>query len=111
MGNCKYCGRETTREFCKHCVEEGFRDLYRVTKKSNGWDAPPKKDRVLVKGGWRGQKVIGGGRCATSTLAAALVPAAEGGIIVPTSQKTVTRVNKWRESVKAKKQAKKQNEK
>lgn len=62
--HCKYCG--STRHvkesgFCRSCIRDGFDSVYRITHRSNGWDrVMPKGMKVEV--GWRGQRVIGGGK-------------------------------------------------
>ena len=61
---CKYCG--STRHvkesgFCRSCIRDGFDSVYRITHRSNGWDCVMPEGAKVV-GGWRGQRVAGGGQ-------------------------------------------------
>lgn len=59
---CSYCGRVTNdAQFCYRCKAKKLDDLYRATKRSNGWDKKP-HPRAAVESGWRGRPVVGGGK-------------------------------------------------
>lgn len=61
---CKYCGsKRHVKEsgFCRSCIRDGFDSVYRITHRSNGWDRVLPEGAKVV-GGWRGQRVAGGGQ-------------------------------------------------
>lgn len=63
IGKCKYCGMVDVvnkHGYCRECVAEGLDRLHATTGRTNGWDAKPKKKKVLVKDGWRGRPCAGG---------------------------------------------------
>ncbi len=65
---CLYCGKVTPGTFCASCVRDGWKNVYLVTKRSNGWDRgePTTPARAAMQDdveedGWRGRRVCGGG--------------------------------------------------
>lgn len=64
LPKCKYCGstRHVAKNmFCRNCLKEGYDNVYRITHRSNGWDRVMPEGMKVV-GGWRGQRVAGGGQ-------------------------------------------------
>lgn len=49
---CLFCGHPTSRTdgFCKHCVTEGFKDVYFMTgKRDNGWRWAERRAKHLAE--------------------------------------------------------------
>lgn len=60
--HCRFCGKMTVHptEFCSTCRADGLDRVYKVTGHSDGWERRRQKTGK-VKGGWRGQRIMGGG--------------------------------------------------